>query len=185
MTLRWWLAVVSAAALATACRPTGREGRLRARWASLDTTLGTGTVAVPFAAAWCERRGRLTLSGVSGDTGVGILIRTVTLAPGRFDVSDTTAPRAPGAAIALRVVTGANLFALSGDSGLVAITSVQEGRVAGRFAAWLSRPDERPVLLIGDFSGAPAQPDSVRCESFTRPPTPPPAPPDSGVTSTP
>jgi hypothetical protein len=183
--LRWCLSVIPATVLVVACRTHGEVGTLHAHWASLDTTLGTGTVAVPATAAWCERRGRLTLSGVSGDTGVGVLVRTVSLAPGRFTVSDTTAQPSPGAAIALRFAKGAGVFALSSDSGVAAITSVQDGRVTGRFVAWLSRPEERPVLLIGDFSGVPAAQDQVRCESPEPPPAPSPPPADSGVTLSP
>lgn len=181
--MNWRLreAGVAVAVLAAACRADG-EGTLRARWASIDTSLGTGTLVVPLKAAWCEARGRLTLLGLSGDTGVGILVRTVKLGPGRFDVSDTSAARFPGASIALRIAEEINLFALSGDSGAVAITSVQDKRVAGRFVAWLSRPGDAPVLLIGRFKGVSAEPDSVRCESVAPPPAVPPGPPDSGVT---
>ena len=72
---------------------TGSEGRLQARWTALDTALGGGSLALPFQGTWCASRGRLTLLGVSGDTGVGILVRTVTLEPGLFPVSDTLAAR--------------------------------------------------------------------------------------------
>jgi hypothetical protein len=162
------------------CQADG-TGTLRARWASVDTTIGTGELTMPVTATWCAPRGRLTLLGVSGDTGVGILIRTVTLAPGRFDVSDTAAAPSPGAAIAVRVAQQTNLFALSGDSGAVAITSVQGGRVAGRFVAWFSRPDAEPVLLMGDFKGARVAADGRNCK-FVAPPAPSSAPaPDSGV----
>ena len=148
---------------------------------SADTTLGTGDLVLPLKAAWCASRGRLTLLGVSGDTGVGLLVRTVTLAPGLFPVSDTSAARSPGSSVAFRMAKEAHLFALSGDSGAVAITSVQDGRPTGRFVAWFSRPDAAPALLSGSFKGASAMPDTVRCESFASPPPVAPAPPDSGV----
>lgn len=172
--------LVVAALAAAGCRA-GGAGTLRAHWASADTTLGTGDLALPLKAVWCEARGRLTLLAVSGDTGFGILVRTVKLAPGLFHVSDTTAAQSPGSSMAFRVVRNANLFALSGDSGAVAITAAQAGGVAGRFVAWFSRPDAAPALLVGSFNGASALPDSVRCESSTPPPPVPPTPPDSGV----
>lgn len=169
------------AALVAACRPAG-EGRLQAHWTSLDTALGAGSLKLPLKGAWCASRGRLTLLGFAGDTGVGLLVRTVKLAPGLFPVSDTLAARSPGSTIAFRLANQSNLFTLSGDSGAVAITSVTEGEVAGRFVGWFSRPGGGPVVLTGRFAGVAAVPDTVRCES-TAPPAPVPAPPaDSGVT---
>jgi hypothetical protein len=167
--------------VAVGCRADGAGGTLRARWASADTTLGAGDLALPLKVAWCESRGRLTLLGVSGDTGVGILVRTVELVPGLFGVSDTTAARSPGSSVAFRMAKEARLFALSGDSGAVAITSVQDGRLTGRFVAWFSRPDAGPALVSGSFKGASAMPDTVRCEPVAAPPPVAPAPPDSGV----
>ena len=170
------LAVLSAAG----CQEDG-AGMLRARWASVDTVTGSGALTVPVTAAWCAPRARLALLGVSGDMGVGILIRTVTLAPGKFDISDTTAARSPGAVMAVRLAKETSLFALSSDSGAVAITSVRGGEVAGRFVAWFARPGAGPVLLVGDFKGVRAVADGGNCESVA-PPAPAPVPaPDSGV----
>ena len=166
---------------AAGCRTRG-EGTLLARWTSADTTLGTGALALPVTAAWCESRGRLTLLAVSSDTGVGILVRTVKLAPGLFAVSDTTAARSPGSSVAFRLADEVNLFALSADSGAVAITSVLHGRVAGRFVAWFSRPDAGPALVTGSFKGVSVVPDTARCEFIAPPPAVPPTPPDSSVT---
>ena len=180
MTGRHLLSWMAVAVLAGGCRTNG-EGTLDARWASIDSSLGHGTLSVPLRAAWCERLGRLTLLGTRGDTGVGILVRTVTLSPAKANVSDTAAKRSPGASVALRVTAGENLFALSSDSGVVAITSERDNRIAGRFVAWLSRPASGPVLLVGTFAGVSVEPDSVRCESFAAPLAPPPVPPDSGV----
>ncbi len=162
-----------------ACRPPG-EGSLRARWTSTDTTLARGAVSLPLRATWCESRGRLTLLAVSGDTGVGILVRTVALAPGLFQVSDTTAARSPGAGMALRLTRPNTLYTLSADSGAVAITSVAEGRVDGRYIGWLSQPGTGPVLLTGSFAGAAAVPDPVRCDREASVPEAPAAP-DSSV----
>ena len=181
MTRHRCLAWMTVAVLAAGCRTNG-DGALHARWASIDTTLHHGTLSLPVRGTWCEARGRLTLLGLRGDTGVGILVRTVKLGPGRFAVADTTARPSPGASIALRVTVGDNLFALSADSGAVALTSVGEGRVGGRFVAWLSRPSLGLVTLIGDFAAVPVEPDSVRCESFTPSAPASPVPADSGVT---
>ena len=166
-----WLTVF---ALVAACRPEG-EGTIRAQWTSLDTALGTGSLEAPLRGAWCASRGRLTLLGFSGDTGVGVLVRTVTLAPGRYPASDTVTARSPGSTLAFRLANRANLFTLSSDSGAVAITSVKDGEVAGRFVGWFSHADVGPVLLTGSFTGVTAVPDSVRCESIA-PPAPVPAP---------
>ncbi len=172
------------AALATAgCRPDG-VGTLRAHWASADTTLGQGELSLPLKVTWCKSRGRLTLLAMSGDTGVGILVRTVSLEPGLFSVSDTATARSPGSTVAFRLAEQANLFVLSSDSGAVAITSVREGSLLGRFVAWFSRPDAGPALLTGSFKTDAVLPDSVRCEHAVSPPAPPPAQPapaDSSV----
>ena len=141
--------------------------------------LGAGDVTLPLRATWCGSRGRLTLLAVSGDTGVGLLVRTVKFEPGLFKVWDTTAARSPGAALAFRMMRGGNLYTLSGDSGAVAITSTRDGRVTGRFVAWFSREERGPAVLTGRFK-ARAVPDSVRCESSPAPPQPP-AVADSGV----
>ena len=172
-----WMAV---AVLAGGCQTDG-NGTLHARWASIDTTLRNGTLSLPVRATWCESRGRLMLLALRGDTGVGILVRTVRLGPGRFDVADTAARPSPGASIALRVTVGDNLFALSADSGVAALTSVG-GQLDGRFVAWLSRPALSPVTLVGDFAAVPVETDSVRCEALAEPPAMLPAAPDSGVT---
>ena len=172
-----WLAF---AALLAACRPAG-EGALRARWTALDTALGTGSLRVPLTGTWCASRGRLTLLAFSGDTGVGILVRTVKLAPGLFPVSDTVIARSPGSTVAFRLATRSSLFTLSSDSGAVAITSMKDGELAGRFVGWFSRAEGGPVVLTGSFKGVSVIPDSVRCEAVA-PPTPvSSAAPDSGV----
>ena len=143
--------LVVAALAAAGCRP-GGAGTLRAHWASADTTLRHGrALAAAQAVRGAKSRGRLTLLAMSGDTGVGILVRTVKLEPGLFNVSDTTTARSPGSSMAFRLAEEANLFALSGDSGAVAITSVREGGLPGRFVAWFSRPDAGPALLTGSF----------------------------------
>jgi len=175
--LAGWLAV---AALTGACRTRG-EGTLRAEWTSLDSALGRGNLRLPLSGTWCGSRGRLTLLGLSGDTGVGILVRTVKLVPGLLPVSDTAASRSPGATIAFRLADQSALFTLSSDSGAVAITSV-DGELAGRFVGWFSQADRGPVVLTGRFSGVTVVPDSVRCETETLPPPAQAVPPDSGVT---
>lgn len=152
-------------AFTAACHPVG--GRLRAQWTGVDTTVGTGRVTLPLRAAWCAARGRLTLLAFTGDTGVGILVRTVRLEPGQFAVSDTTAARSPGSGIAFRIRKESGFFTLSGDSGAVAITSVVDGKVAGRFVGWFSGPARTPVVLDGSFKDVVAQPDSMRCEGVS------------------
>jgi hypothetical protein len=136
---------------------------------------------VPVKGAWCQWRGRLTLLGVSGDTGVGIVVRTDRLAPGRFVVSDTVAARSHGSMMAFRLANQRSLFNLSSDSGGVALTSVREGRIGGRFVAWFTQSGKGPVLLTGSFAGVSAVPDSVRCEPMGPVAPPPAAVPDSGV----
>ena len=161
---------------------TGKAGTVRAHWTGIDTALGSGDLRLPMRATWCASRGRLTLLGFAGDTGVGILIRTVKLEPARFDVSDTAAARSPGSTIAFRLATPNSLFNLSSDSGGVALTSVTGDRIGGRFVGWFTRPEKGPVLLTGSFAGVPIAPDSVHCESPAPPPPSPAAAPDSGVT---
>jgi hypothetical protein len=142
-------------------------GTLRAAWIGVDTTIGAGRVTLPVKAVWCAPRGRLTLLAFTGDTGVGILIRTVKLEPGLFAVSDTAAARSPGSGIAFRIRKEGGFFTLSGDSGAVAITSVVGGKVAGRFLGWFSGPASTPVVLDGSFRDVTALPDSVRCEGVS------------------
>jgi hypothetical protein len=170
---------LAVAALAAACRHES-GGTLHAQWTSVDTALGRGSLRVSVKGTWCASRGRLTLLGLSGDTGVGILVRTVKLVPGLLAVSDTATSRSPGATIAFRLADQSTLFTLSSDSGAVAITSV-DGKLAGRFVGWFSQADRGPVVLTGRFSGVTVAPDSVRCDSETLPAPAQTAAPDSGV----
>lgn len=169
-----WLVLAGAA-----CQPTGT---VRAHWTSIDTALGSGDLRLPMHATWCAARGRLTLLGFAGDTGVGLLVRTVKLEPGKFDVSDTVAARSPGAGIAFRLATRTNLFNLSGDSGGVALTSVTDTHVDGRFVGWFRRAEGGPVLLTGSFAQVQVTADTVRCESSMPSPPATPVSADSGVT---
>jgi hypothetical protein len=149
--------------LALACRPS--EGaRLIAQWQSPDTTIRTGRITLPLTATWCPVRARLMLLGVSNDSGVGILVRTVSLVPGKYPVQDTTRSTVPAAVIGFRIANEQNFAALTADSGLVAITAVDGARLTGRFMAWL-RAGNGPVLLHGEFGPVTAVPDTVRCES--------------------
>jgi hypothetical protein len=91
-------------------------------------------------------------------------------------VGDTVTRRSPGAVMALRLTRGGNLFVLSSDSGLVALTSVQGNRASGRFMSWFARPGAGPVLLSGAFQDVTAVPDPANCEQGVAPPPPPPAP---------
>jgi len=170
---------LAVASLAAACRNES-GGTLQAQWISMDTALGRGSLRVPVKGTWCASRGRLTLLGLSGDTGVGILVRTVKLDPGLLIVSDTAASRSPGATIAFRLANQSTLLTLSSDSGAVAITSVAGG-LAGRFVGWFSQADRGPVVLTGRFSGVSVAPDSVRCESEALPAPVQTTAPDSGV----
>jgi hypothetical protein len=167
------------AALVAACRPAG-DGSLLAQWTSLDTALGRGALDVPVRGTWCASRGRLTLLGFSGDTGLGILVRTVKLEPGLFRISDTISPRSPGSTIAFRLATRSSLFTLSGDSGAVAITTVGDGAVSGRFVGWFTESGGGPVVVKGNFRAVRAAADTVRCES-TAPVPVPASSPDTGV----
>lgn len=146
-------------------------GTLQARWTSLDTTLGSAKVRLPVAATWCPARGRLVLLAVAGDTGIGMFVRTLKLAPGLYPVQDTSRSGIPGATLALRVARASTMFALSGDSGAVAITSAAGGQLSGRFVGWFTQVGKpQPILLVGNFAGVAPAPDTVRCESTTMPP---------------
>ena len=150
-----------------------RTGTMQARWTSLDTTLGSAKVRLPVTATWCPARGRFVLLAVSGDTGIGMFLRTIQLTPGRYDVRDTSRSDTPAATLALRLARGSTMFALSGDSGAVAITSTAGDRVSGRFVGWFTQAERRqPVVLVGSFSGVRPMPDSVRCESTVMSPPP-------------
>ncbi len=152
---------------AVGCRPP--EGaRLTAQWQSPDTTIRTGRITLPITATWCPVRARLMLLGMSNDSGIGILVRTVKLTPGKYRVEDTTRSTVPAAVIGFRVASEQNFAALTADSGLVAITAIDGTRFVGRFVAWL-RAANGPVLLRGEFGPVTAVPDTVRCESQAPP----------------
>jgi hypothetical protein len=148
---------------AIACRPPD-GARLTAQWQSPDTTIKSGGITLPLTATWCPIRARLMLLGVSTDSGVGLLVRTVALKPGRYPVQDTTRSTVPAAVVGLRLATEQTFNALTADSGLLAITAVTGNQVEGRFMAWL-RTATGPVLLRGEFGPVTVTPDTVHCES--------------------
>jgi hypothetical protein len=129
----FWAALVYAVACST---PPARKGTgwIEAQWTGADT----GKMAAPMTAEWCDVRRALEIRGVTGDTGLGLVLYPVdTIDADSYrivsPVEADTAP--PSAAIALRVFSTNTVQGYQGDSGTVALERGKEGELSGTIHA--------------------------------------------------
>lgn len=161
------LAAALAAALAACGRASAPEGgRVTATWRSDDTTRTDVEGWTSAASArWCERDGRLALLAVSGDTGIGVAVRTTALAPGRFAVADS-AGGLPAAKLALRLLGDVSVEGFAARDGEVTLT--EAGRtVSGRFGGTLrlagATEEGAALRLDGAFERVPVVAGDSAC----------------------
>lgn len=111
-------------------RPAPAPGRLELEWSGLRQ----GRISTPAEAHWCPGRGRLALTVVRGDTGIGVAVFGAHDLAGDFtilprDQADSTRPHA---ALAIRWVDSTAVPAFEGSAGEVRLNREPSGRLDGR-----------------------------------------------------
>lgn len=89
-------------------------------------------------AEWCDVRRALEIRGVSGDTGLGLVlypVDTIDADSYRIVLPEGADTLAPAAAIALRVFSPNTIQGYQGDSGMVALERSEDGEISGVFEA--------------------------------------------------
>lgn len=89
-------------------------------------------------AVWCREARVAVVTGMSGDTGVSLLIHPPdSLAAGRYPIvePDTARRAAPAAAVGLRLLGRTAVVGYQGQSGTLTLERPASGRVSGRFEA--------------------------------------------------
>jgi len=152
-----------------------REGaRVVVRWTGSDS----GKVDAPASAEWCDTLRLLEISGLEGDTGIGVAVYPKgVLQPGRYrvvrpEVADTSRP---AAAVALRWFAETSIRGFKAESGAVVLERSGPGKYSGRIVAFTkSVTDNAHVTVRGTLRGLTVRPSRSGC--VPRPPRP-----DSGA----
>jgi hypothetical protein len=111
-----------------------RSGRLDATWAGAEK----GRMSGRAWAVWCREARVAVITGVSGDTGVSLLIHPPdSLAAGRYPIVEPANARgtAPAAALGLRLLGRTAVVGYQGQAGTLTLEQAAPGRVSGRFEA--------------------------------------------------
>ncbi|NNG16172.1 MAG: hypothetical protein HKM89_06785 [Gemmatimonadales bacterium] len=162
MTLR--LPPVSAALLALVACEGGRQpdGTMDVAWTGADTT----RYRVEASAIWCTEGGWLEVTGLVGDTGVGVVVYPRDSVPaGNYAVHDPADSLGRGAAVAIRWFGENAVHALQSRTGSVSLTQDTVGVLSGTFDAKvvsIMRPEtlvvkgviQRVAVTPGDASCA-------------------------------
>ena len=147
-------AVLWCALALAACGPLGRlgEGRLEATWTGSDH----GRLSGSATAIWCPGAHIAQLTGMSGDTGVALLVHPAdSLAAGRYPILEPGSARttSPAAALGLRLLGPNAVVGYQGATGALVIERMAAGRLSGRFesTAKVVGPLAGTVKLTGRF----------------------------------
>lgn len=140
-------------------------GNFEISWTGADT----GAIAVPGRAEWCEEGRLLEIVGLTGDTGVAILLYPIdSLEPDSFPVRAPVGEALrPEARIALRVFGDVAVLGFRGYDGMVQLEESGGGRISGRFEADMSGLNEGEMQAEGSFSGIPVRPSDLACVADT------------------
>jgi len=109
-------------------------GRLDATWTGSEK----GRVSGRATAIWCPEARIALVTGVSGDTGVSLLIHPAeSLSAGRYPILEPGDARrtAPAAALGLRLLGRTAVVGYQGRTGTLTLEQAAPGRVSGRFEA--------------------------------------------------
>ena len=111
-----------------------RSGRIDATWSGAEK----GRMSGRASAVWCREARVAVVTGVSGDTGVSLLIHPPdSLAAGRYPIVEPANARgtAPAAALGLRLLGRTAVVGYQGQTGTLTLEQAAPGRVSGRFEA--------------------------------------------------
>ncbi len=141
-----------------------RTGRMNATWSGADK----GRMSGRAGALWCREARVALVTGVSGDTGVSLLIHPAdSLVAGRYPIVEPDAARraAPAAAVGLRVLARTAVVGYQGQSGTLTLERAAPGRVSGSFEATakVATAAAGTVKLAGRFQDVRVTPDGTDC----------------------
>jgi hypothetical protein len=111
-----------------------RSGRIDATWSGAEK----GRISVRAWAVWCREARVAVVTGVSGDTGVSLLIHPPdSLAAGRYPIlePDNARRTAPAAAVGLRLLGTTSVVGYQSQSGALTVERAAPGGVSGSFEA--------------------------------------------------
>lgn len=154
-------AVLAALALA-GCGHWG--GRLDATWTGSEK----GRMSGRATAIWCREARVAVVTGVSGDTGVSLLIHPAeSLAAGRYPIIEAGDARrtAPAAALGLRLLARTAVVGYQSQTGTLTLAQAAPGRVSGRFEATakIASALAGTVKLTGRFRNVRVTGDGADC----------------------
>jgi len=140
------------------------EGRLEAAWTGSDQGRFSGRAN----AIWCPGAHIAQLTGMSGDTGVALLVHPAdSLAAGRYPIVEPGSARttAPAAALGLRLLGPNAVVGYQGASGVLVIERVAAGRLSGQFesTAKVVAALAGTVKLTGRFQDVPLATGGSAC----------------------
>lgn len=135
-----------------------------ANWAGAEN----GRMSGRASAVWCREARVAVVTGMSGDTGVSLLIHSRdSLAAGRYPIVEAgNAQRtAPGAALGLRLLGRTAVVGYQGQTGMLTLERAAPGRVTGRFEATAKIASAPPgaVKLTGRFRDVRVTADGGDC----------------------
>ena len=128
------LTLASAALIVLVACGGGRQpdGTMDVSWTGADTT----QYRAQAVALWCKQDGWLEITGLMGDTGVGVVVYpTDSILAGDYAVHDPADSLGQGAAVAIRWFGENAVYALQSRTGSVSLAEDTVGALSGTFEA--------------------------------------------------
>lgn len=156
-------------ALLVACGPRGQpDGVMEVEWVGADTA----QIRAPATARWCREGNWLEVTGLLGDTGVGVVVYPEdSIRAGEYPVHDPTDSLGSGAAVALRWFGENAVYAFQSRSGSVSVAEESDGTMRGQFDARVvsvMRPET--LAVAGTFRHVSVVPGEAGCAAAVRRP---------------
>lgn len=108
------------------------DGTLDVAWTGADTTRYRALAS----AIWCREGGWLEVTGLLGDTGIGVVVYPEdSIAAGNYAVHDPADSLGQGAAVAIRWFGENAVHAFQSRTGSVSLTADTAGLLSGTFEA--------------------------------------------------
>jgi hypothetical protein len=137
---------------------------MNAIWSGADK----GRMSGRAGALWCRAARVALVTGVSGDTGVSLLIHPAdSLVAGRYPIvaPDSARRAAPAAAVGLRVLARTAVVGYQSQSGTLTLERAAAGRVSGSFETTtkVATAAAGTVKLAGRFQDVRVTADGTDC----------------------
>lgn len=152
------------------------DGTMDVVWTGADTT----QYQAQASAIWCQEGGWLEVTGLRGDTGVGVVVYPEDSIPaGSYAVHDPADSLGQGAAVAIRWFGENAVHALQSRNGSVRLTEDTVGMLSGEFEARVVSTMRPETLYVeGIIQRVAVTAGDSNCAGI---PPPPPAPADTSI----